>query len=81
MAKNDAGIKRYVKEKMRDTKVFPDKAYDPMKLFKQRLADDNDKNAPKHLQREDDVVKRQSKPKGGAGEKYSKIKKYLNKKK
>lgn len=74
---NDSGKKKYLKETVRSTKVFPDKAYDPMKLFRQRLTDNNDKLAPKHTQREENVVEENYNYPGDSKEKYSELKKFL----
>ena len=78
---SDSGKKSRPKENKREEKIFPDKAYDPMKLFRQRLADDNDKNKPRHMQREDNVVEENYNYPGDQKDKYKQLKAYLKKQK
>lgn len=78
---SDSGKKKRTKQSTRETKVFPDKAFDPMKLFRQRLDDDNDKNAPRHMQREENVVEQEYNYPGDSKNKYDKIKAFLKNRK
>jgi len=77
--KKKSGTKSNILKSSRTTKVFPDKAYDPMKLFRSQLADNNDKNAPKTMQREENVVNEDYNYPGPKKDRYSQIKSFLKK--
>lgn len=78
---SNSGKMKRPKDDTRSIKDFPDKAYDPMKLFSQRLADNNDKDMPRSTKREDNVVEENYNYPGPSEDRYSKIKEFLNKKK
>jgi len=77
MNHKNSGKKSYSKEALRNTKVFPDKAYDPMKLFRSHLADNNNKNEPKHMQRENNVADQEHNYPGHKDNRYKHIKNFL----
>jgi len=73
------GKKKNTKVSTRNTKIFPDKAYDPMKLFRSELAANNDKNAPRIMHTEDEVVDQEYTAPKKRNDRYSNIKSFLKK--
>ena len=79
MKDKNSGKKAYLKQKLQETGVYPDQAYDPMKSFSKKMDDENDKDKAKTTYREDDVVDNEySFPENKNS--YKKIKKILSKK-
>lgn len=63
------------KQSERQEKVFPDKAYDPHKMFRQKMMENGDKIA----QTEDDVVEQEKTfPDKQQGDRFKELRKYLN---